>query len=282
MAATFALELNYPNAYNHELICTFQLVDQPGFFMAVVKQKHFSHHLRQAVLLFLVMELLSGCGLSDIPALFTKKPAGPELMVPKVLAVWPHDPGSFTEGLVWYNGFLYESSGLYGKSNFRKVDPQTGLVVQRKDNPSQDFGEGLALSGDRLFQLTWRENIGYIYNVDNFAQIGTIAYAGEGWGLCFDGQYFYMSDGSAVLQRRDPKTFALMDSIQVMQNGKPINMLNELECVGDWVYANVWKTNNILRIDKRTGEVAAVNVFLITGELWPKLFEVEFVPKGGG
>ena len=279
--------------------------------MASVKTKRFSQLLRRAVLLLLILELLSGCGRADIPAVITQKPAGPELLVPRVVAVWPHDPSSFTEGLVWHDGFLYESSGLYGKSNLRKVDPQTGVVLQRKDDPAPVFGEGIALNGDQLFQLTWHDNVGYIYKLDDFAQIGTISFAGEGWGLCFDGQYFFMSDGSAVLQRRDPKTFALIDSFQVMQNGKPINLLNELECVGDWVYANVWKTNNILRINKLTGEVSALidasglltpqelsqtgpdgvlngiaydpidNVFFITGKLWPKLFEVVFESKGG-
>lgn len=121
--------------------------------MAAFLHKHFTRYLRRAVLLFLVVELLSGCGNIDVPALFNKKPADPELMMPKVLAVLPHDQGSFTEGLVWHEGFLYESSGLYGKSNLRKVDPQTGLVVQRKDDPSQIFSEGLALDGDRLFSL---------------------------------------------------------------------------------------------------------------------------------
>ncbi len=173
------------------------------------------------------------------------------------------------------------------------------------------FGEGIALDGNRLYQLTWHEKIGYIYDLDTLTQVGTIYYDGEGWGLCFDGQHFFMSNGSAFLYAREAKTFSVQGSIQVELNGKPISNLNELECVGDSIYANVWKTNTILRIDKVTGEVTGIidasglltsqelaktgsdgvlngiaydpadDVFLITGKLWPKLFEVKFVPKSG-
>jgi glutaminyl-peptide cyclotransferase len=235
----------------------------------------------------------------------------PEQLIPEVLAVWPHDPSSFTEGLLWYDGFLYESSGFYGKSNLRKVNPQTGMVLQHIDDPTTVFGEGIALDGNRLFQLTWHENIGYVYDLDTLTQVETISYEGEGWGLCFDGQYFFMSNGSAFIFKRDSKTFAILGSIQVMQNSEPITKLNELECVGNSIYANVWMTNNILRINKVTGRVIGVidasglltpeeraqtgsdgvlngiaydpghAVFLITGKLWPKLFEVKFVRKIG-
>jgi glutamine cyclotransferase len=235
----------------------------------------------------------------------------PEQLIPKVLAIWPHDPSSFTEGLLWYNGFLYESSGLYGKSNLRKVHPQTGEVLRRVDNPVTVFGEGVALNRNQLVQLSWHEKVGYVYNLDTLTQIGTIFYDGEGWGLCFDSHYFFMSNGSSFIFKRDPKTFAILDSIQVTLNGEPISQLNELECAGNSIYANVWMTNNILRINKATGRVSGVidasglltpeeraqigsdgvlngiaydpeaDVFLITGKRWPKLFEVKFVPKIG-
>jgi glutaminyl-peptide cyclotransferase len=238
------------------------------------------------------------------------KPAAPEHLVPKILSVWPHDPSSYTEGLLWYNGFLIESSRLYGQSYLRKVDPQTGSILQRVNDPTAIFGEGVALDGNRLFQLTWREHIGYIYNLGTLTQVGTISYAGEGWGLCFDGSRFFMSDGTASIQIRDSTGFAAIGHLQVVLNGKPVDMLNELECVGDSIYANVWMTNNIVRIDKTTGEVTAVidatglltpqelvktgadgvlngiaydpthQTFFITGKRWPKLFEVKFVPKG--
>lgn len=233
----------------------------------------------------------------------------PEQLVPQVLSVRPHDTSSYTEGLVWDNGFLYESSGLYGESNIRKVDPQTGKVLQRQDDPGKVFGEGLAENGNRLIQLTWHEQVAYIFDRDSFAQTGSFSYEGEGWGLCFDGQWFYMSNGSAVISARDPNTFAVTHQIRVLWSGKPVTMLNELECVGDSLYANVWRTNNILRIDKGTGRVTGVidasgllteqeyaeagedgvlegiaydpsrGTFYITGKFWPKLFEVKFVPK---
>lgn len=268
--------------------------------------KRLSTYLRRPVFLVLVLVLVVGGYLIVSTALANRKPAQ---LVPRVLAVWPHDPGSFTEGLLWDDGFLYESSGLYGKSNLRKVDPQTGSVLQRTDDPATVFGEGIALAGNRLFQLTWREHIGYIYDRDTFAQVGTISYEGEGWGLCFDGQHFFMSNGSAFIFKRDSHTFAILGSLHVLQNGEPIDKLNELECIGNSIYANVWMTDNILRIDKNTGKVTAIidasglltpeeraqigsdgvlngiaydplqGVFLITGKLWPKLFEVKFVPK---
>jgi glutaminyl-peptide cyclotransferase len=270
------------------------------------KLKSPSTYLIRPVLVLLILALCTGCDQAVLSTLFNRKP---EQLIPKVLSVWPHDPSSFTEGLLWYDGFLYESSGLYGQSNLRKVNPQTGLVLQRTDNPTTVFGEGLALAGNRLFQLTWHEQIGYIYDLDTLTQVGMISYEGEGWGLCFDGQNFFISNGTASIFKRDPTTFAVLDSIQVIQNDEAISNLNELECVGKSIYANVWMTDTILRIDKVTGKVTGVidasglltpeeraqtgsdgvlngiaydpenDVFFVTGKLWPKLFEVEFVPK---
>ena len=267
--------------------------------------------LGQFLFLLSFLGLFAGCDQATLSKLFNREPPLPEQLIPQVLSVRPHDPYSFTEGLLWYDGFLYESSGLYGKSNLRKVDPQTGLVLQRMDDPTSVFGEGIALDRDRLFQLTWHEQIGYIYDVNTLAQLGTISYEGEGWGLCFDGEHFYMSNGSSFLFQRDSKTFAVLGSLQVLQNDEPVSNLNELECAGDSIYANVWKTNTILRISKRTGHVTGVidasglltpeelaqtgaegvlngiaynpdqDVFLITGKLWPKLFEVKFIPNIG-
>lgn len=233
----------------------------------------------------------------------------PERLILQVLSVMPHDTSSYTEGLLWDNGFLYESSGLYGKSNIRKVDPKTGQVLQRQDDPTQVFGEGLALDGNQLVQLTWQEHTAYIYDRDRFTQTGSFSYQGEGWGLCYDGEHFYMSNGSATISARDGKTFAVINQVQVVWSGKPVTMVNELECVEDSLYANVWRTNNILRIDKASGQVTAVidasglmteqeyaeagddgvlngiaydpqsGTFFITGKQWPKLFQVKFVPK---
>ena len=157
-------------------------------------------------------------------------------MIPKVIAGFASRSELFYRRLLWYNGFLYESSGLYGKSNIRKVDPQTGVVLQRVDDPAAVFGEGIALEGNRLFQLTWHENIGYIYSLDTLQQLGTISYEGEGWGLCFDGNYFFMSDGSALIFKRDPKTFAVLGSVQVMQMANRSAGLMNL---------NVWETQSM-------------------------------------
>jgi glutaminyl-peptide cyclotransferase len=270
--------------------------------------KRLSPSLRWFLFPLLFLVLLVGSYQIVSIALANRKP---EQLIPKVLAVLPHDPSSFTEGLFWHSGFLYESSGLYGKSNLRKVDPQTGTVLQRVDDPTAVFGEGIALDGNRLVQLTWHEKIGYVYDLDSFTQVGTVSYDGEGWGLCFDGQYFYMSNGSTYISKRDAKSFAMLSSIQVLQDGKPITQLNELECVGNSIYANVWMTDTILRINKNSGKVTGVidasglltsqeraqagsdgvlngiaydpnnDVFLITGKLWPKLFEVKFISKPG-
>ncbi len=270
--------------------------------------KRLSTYPSRSIFLLLLLALFVGGYQIVSTTLINRKP---EQLIPQVVAVWPHDSTSFTEGLLWYNGFLYESSGLYGKSNIRKVDPQTGVVLQRVDDPAQVFGEGIALDGNRLFQLTWRENVGNAYDLDTLHQLGTIAYEGEGWGLCFDGKYFFMSNGSAFLFKRDPKTFAVLGRVQVMQDGEPINRINELECVENSIYANVWMTNTILRINKSSGKVTGVidatglltpeelaqagsegvlngiaydpdhHVFLVTGKLWPKLFAVKFVPETG-
>jgi glutaminyl-peptide cyclotransferase len=169
------------------------------------------------------------------------------------------------------------------------------------------FAEGLARVDDHLFQLTWRENIAIEFSLATFEPIGFFQYEGEGWGLCYDGEYLFMSNGSSTLTKRDPETFQIVEAVPVVMRGEPIDQLNELECVNGFIYANIWKTNYIVQIDKETGHVIARidasnlltdeeraqldssavlngiaydqdnNVFLITGKYWPKLFEVRFV-----
>lgn len=226
-------------------------------------------------------------------------------LVVQVLSVRPHDASSFTEGLLLRDGRLYESGGLYGESRLDEADPETGAVLRRLALAPEVFGEGLALVGDRLIQLTWNEGVAYVYDVASFAALGEFAYEGEGWGLCYDGSRLVMSDGSSVLTLRDPTTFDVIGQVSVALDGQPVQRVNELECVGDSVYANVWLTDNIIRIDEETGRVTAVinssgllspqeragadvlngiaydpesGHFLITGKNWPKLFEVLFVP----
>ena len=220
----------------------------------------------------------------------------------------PHDPAAYTQGLVWDHGTLYESAGLYGRSSLRQVDPRTGEVLRRLDVPPGFFAEGLAEVGNRLLQLTWKEGVAFVYEPRSFERVGEFRYEGEGWGLCDDGRRLVMSDGSDHLGFRDRRTFALLGGVNVLLDGRPATQLNELECVGGAVYANVWMTDQILRIDPASGRVTAVidagglldaaeqaqadvlngiaydpekKTFLITGKLWPKMFEVVFIPASG-
>ncbi len=225
---------------------------------------------------------------------------------PVVLATYEHDPTAFTQGLLYHDGKLYESTGLYGASTLREVDPESGEVLRSRNLAPERFGEGLALVGQRLVQLTWRAREGYIYDLQSLERTGAFQYPTEGWGLCYDGQALVLSDGTDRLYRLDPDTFEVLDSLAVSIGGVPIDNLNELECVGEDVYANVWQTDTILRIDGDTGQVEAKidasgllspdeanqadvlngiaripesESFLITGKHWPKMFEVRFVPE---
>lgn len=243
-----------------------------------------------------------------------------QLLAPEVISVRDHDPAAYTQGLLFYDGSLYESTGLYGESTLREVDPDTGEVLRKIDIPEAYFAEGLERVDDRLIQLTWKTGEAFVYDLATFEQVDTFTYSGEGWGLCSDGRFLYMSDGTPFLQVRDRKTFDLLVSAAVTLQGqavsryvdqqqRPLGLLNELECVGDYVYANVWKTDMILKIDKMTGVVVALidasnllteeeravlggqqvlngivylpdsDTFLITGKQWDKMFEVRFVEK---
>lgn len=223
---------------------------------------------------------------------------------PEVVARFPHDRGAFTQGLLLAQGKLYESTGLYGRSSLREVDPDSGEVIRIRHLPPQLFGEGLALVDDRLIQLTWRSGVALIYDRETFEPLGSFAYEGEGWGLCFDGSELWMSDGSATLTARDPRTFDSLRRVRVTSRGEPVTRLNELECVDGRIYANVWQSDRIVRIDKSTGKVdaeidardllppeeraalsadAVLNgiaydpgsgLFLVTGKLWPVLLSV--------
>lgn len=240
---------------------------------------------------------------STAPSQAPSRPA--ERLKVKVLATLPHDPKAYTQGLIWSDGSLYESAGQYGESTLRQVDPKTGQVLRSVTVPPNFFAEGLARAGDRLIQLTWQEGVALLYDLATFERRGELPYSGEGWGLCHDGQRLIMSDGSDVLTFRDPATFAATGRVNVTLDGAPLPQLNELECVDGAVYANVYYSEEIVRIDPATGRVAAridasrllsreermrvdvlngiaykpeTKTFLLTGKNWPKMFEVVFEP----
>jgi glutaminyl-peptide cyclotransferase len=218
----------------------------------------------------------------------------------------PHDRGSFTEGLVIAGGRLYEGSGLRGETTLREIDLRTGAVTRSIDVPDQYFGEGIAVVDDRVIQLTYQEHTALVYRLSDFKQIATFLYDTEGWGLCDDGARLVMSDGTNQLFFRNRSTFALLSQVSVTHNGVPRDQLNELECVDGQVYANVWQTDTIVRIDPTTGKVTAeidasgllsveelrgtdvlngiaydpaTKTFLLTGKYWPAMFEVRFVAR---
>lgn len=237
----------------------------------------------------------------------------------RVVARHPHDPDAFTQGLLLHEGELYESTGQYGESSLRRVELETGRVLAERALPAAWFGEGLARvpgedeeggGGDRLIQLTWQEGVAPVWRLDDLERAGEHRYGGEGWGLCHDatvpGGRLVMSDGSARLAFRDPETFAETGAVDVTLEGRPVVLLNELECVGDRVLANVLGSDSLLEIDPATGRVTALidasglltpaeraatdvlngiahdpadGSLLLTGKLWPWLFRVEVVER---
>lgn len=185
----------------------------------------------------------------------------------KVIARFPHDTSSFTQGLVFADGELYESTGLEGESTLRRVEIATGKTLQRIDVPSQYFAEGLALVGDELLQLTWQTKVGFVYDRKTFTQKRTFSYQTEGWGIAYDGtSQLVMSDGSDTLTFLDPKTLAAIRTLRVQDAGTAIKNLNELEWIEGEIWANVWLTDRIARISPNTGEVSA---WIDLSSLWP-------------
>lgn len=250
-------------------------------------------------------EPTAGQDLVEHPAMDTR-PAPPERFRVRVVRRYPHDTSAFTQGLLWHEGHLYESTGLRGRSTLRKVDLETGEVLRRRDLDRALFAEGLALVGTRLIQLTWQSGQAHVWNLEDFRHERTFRYQGEGWGLCHDGQHLVMSDGSSRLVFREPDTFRAVREVTVRREGRALRQLNELECVDGAVWANVWQTDELVRIDPASGRVTAVvdasgllsdeeeldvdvlngiawiperQRFVITGKLWPHLFEVELVPE---
>ncbi|MBV9743198.1 MAG: glutaminyl-peptide cyclotransferase [Acidobacteriia bacterium] len=224
-----------------------------------------------------------------------------------VVHTYPHDSNAYTQGLFYLNGFLYESTGLNGQSSVRKEKLETAEILERHDIPEQYFGEGVVNWKDRLLEITWKSEVGFIYDLASFALKGQFSYPGEGWGLTQDGKRIIMSDGTSELRFWDPETLKETGRVRVTADGAPIDQLNELEWVKGEVYANIWQTNRIARIDPASGKVvgwidlrgilsptnmvgeggvlngiaydAATARLFVTGKLWPKLFEIKLVKK---
>jgi glutamine cyclotransferase len=221
----------------------------------------------------------------------------------KVINSFPHDKAAFTQGLVYDNGILYEGTGQVGSSNLRKVEPETGKIIFQYSLESPLFGEGIAILGEKIFQLTWESKVGFVYDKAAMKQIGKIYYQTEGWGLTTIGDKLVMSDGSNILYFRDPDQFGIISEIEVYDHEKKVDKLNELEYINGEIWANIWETDLIARIDPSSGKVIAyidlkgiisetdtdvrVNYLngiaydqagkriFVTGKNWPKLFEIK-------
>jgi glutaminyl-peptide cyclotransferase len=225
-----------------------------------------------------------------------------------VVASYPHDPQAFTQGLISLgNDFLLESTGLVGRSSLRRVELQTGRVLKRINLPAPYFGEGIAVLRDRIYQLTWQHQKGFIYDLATLSPLGDFAYTGEGWGLTTDGAALILSDGTDTLRFLDPETFRVTHTLVVTRDGQPVPRLNELEFIEGQIYANIWQTDTLVRIDPATGRVTATidltgllpaaergadtdvlngiaydpttKRLFITGKKWPRLFEIKLLPK---
>lgn len=226
----------------------------------------------------------------------------------RIVNAYPHDPGAFTQGLFFADGALYESTGQYGESSLRKVALESGEILQHTDLAPNLFGEGSVLWNDKIVTLTWRAGKGIVFDRETFAEIETFSYPGEGWGLTASDEHLIMSDGTSVIRFLDPVTYEEVRRLTVTFRGKALSQLNELEWIDGEIYANIWRTNAIARIDPETGVVVGVidmrgilsdedradgradvlngvaydpdtGRFFVTGKYWPKLFEIELVER---
>jgi glutamine cyclotransferase len=251
-----------------------------------------------------VASTASSASQATASAVSTMAPPVPTLR-PRVVATYPHDPTAFTQGLVVQGEELFESTGTYGGSSLRAVDPKSGTVRTRTILDSHVFGEGTTVLGEKIYVLTWREHVCLVYSLD-FLPVARISYEGEGWGLTNDGTFLIMSDGTTRLRYLDPATFQVARTVHVRERGADVEELNELEVVRGEIWANIWQTDRIVRISPDTGEVvgeldlraldggwsrtnpdavlngiaydATRDHIYVTGKLWPKLFEIS-VPK---
>jgi glutamine cyclotransferase len=226
----------------------------------------------------------------------------------EVVRTYPHDPQAFTQGLVYHQGLLYESTGKYGRSSLREVRPETGEVVRHRRLRPRFFGEGITLYHGRIIQLTWKSQMGFVWNREDFNRLRSFRYRGEGWGITHDGARLIVSDGTSTLAFWDPQTFREIGRLHVREGDRPVTFLNELEYINGEIYANIWQSDRIARIDPDTGCVTgwidltgllgprmmpeeavlngiayddAADRLFVTGKYWPRLFQIRLVaPKG--
>lgn len=250
----------------------------------------------------LLAALAAGCGDADAETPIRR-------LAPRVAAEWPHDARAWTQGLVFEGGVFYESTGIYGRSSLRRVAPESGGVLNIHRLEDEFYGEGLALAGERLIQVTWKSGTGFVYRQSDFALERTFEYEGQGWGLAWNGERLILSDGTPELRFLDPETFEVTGRLTVLREGEPVQGLNELEWVRGELYANVWPTDWVAVIDPGSGRVtgefdlsglrsrfdsegaesspaappdvangiaydAEGDRLFVTGKFWPKVFEV--------
>jgi glutamine cyclotransferase len=246
----------------------------------------------------------------DVPPASTNTSAPSVATIPtyeiEIVRTIPHDTKAFTQGLAFFNGDLYESTGQYGSSSFRKLDAQTGKVLKKIGVDAAYFAEGMVVVAGKAYQLTWQSGIGFVYDIKSFQQLRTFSYFGEGWGLTYDGANMIMSDGTSSLRFLDSDSLLIRKMLTVTANGVPVKNLNELEVVNGELWANIWQTDSIARINLQTGNVlgwidcsgllapqertqadvlngiaydSKRNVLLLTGKNWPKMFEVRVKSK---
>jgi glutamine cyclotransferase len=224
----------------------------------------------------------------------------------RVVEKHPHDPDAFTQGLVYHNGVLYEGTGLYGDSSIRIVEQETSEILRKVDLSQSYFGEGLTILNDKVYQVTWREHTGFVYDLE-LDEESTFSIPNEGWGLTEDGTHLILSDGTSTLSFIDPQTMKIVETVTVTYEGDEVTLINELEYIEGKVYANIWQTDDIAVIDPSTGNVVSwiyltglqneldttegidvlngiaydreTGKIYVTGKQWPNLFEIQLIPK---
>jgi len=264
--------------------------------------------MREILSRLVVLFLLIGCCLFLMGQTSRQAPANsPQEYTFAIVRVFSHDTSAYTQGLAYRDGFLYEGTGLNGRSSLRKVRLETGEVIQHVDLGPEFFGEGITTIKDRVFQLTWKSGVGFVYDLNSFHLLRKFAYSGEGWGLATDGRELFLSDGTSEIRILDAKTFQKKRRLRVHDGATPVDQLHELEFVEGQIFANVWHSNRIARISLQTGNVvgwidltgllspvyrlepeAVLNGIaydpirkrlFVTGKLWPSVFEIRLSPQ---